>query len=210
MEILRNIADAVKNGRSKAVKTLVPEALEAGVSAGDILNNGLLVGMSEIGELFKRDEVFVPEVLVSARAMNAGTELLKPFLTDENVQPKGTVVIGTAKSDMHDIGKNLVKMMLEGKGFKVVDLGVDVPAEKFVEAITEHNADIVAISSLLTTSMPAMGECIEAITAAGLRDKVKIMVGGAPVTESFAKEIGADAYTDDAASAAERALELLA
>ncbi len=209
MSDLRSIADAVKNGRAKMVKQLVPEAIAEGIAASDILNNGLLVGMSEVGELFKKNEVFVPEVLVSARAMKVGTDLLKPYLVSDDVQPKGTVVIGTAEGDLHDIGKNLVRMMMEGSGFQVIDLGVDVSADKFVEAAREHNADIVAISALLTTTMPAMRECVEKFTAAGLRDKVKIMVGGAPVTEAFAQEIGADAYTSDAATAAEVALTLV-
>lgn len=209
MADLRSIADAVKNGRAKVVKQLVPEAIAEGVAASDILNSGLLVGMSEIGELFKRNEVFVPEVLVSARAMKIGTDLLKPYLVADDVQPKGTVILGTAHGDLHDIGKNLVRMMMEGAGFKVIDLGVDVPAEKFIEAVQENDAQIVAISALLTTTMPAMRECIEKLTEAGLRDKVKIMVGGAPVTQAYADEIGADAYTPDAASAAECALALI-
>ncbi len=209
MSDLRSIADAVKNGRAKMVKQLVPEAISEGIAASDILNNGLLVGMSEVGEQFKKNEVFVPEVLVSARAMKVGSDLLKPYLVTDDVQPKGTVVIGTAAGDLHDIGKNLVRMMMEGSGFNVIDLGVDVSADNFVEAAKEHNADIVAISALLTTTMPAMKECVEKIAAAGLRDKVKIMVGGAPVTEAFAQEIGADAYTSDAATAAEVALTLV-
>ncbi len=209
MADLRSIADAVRNGRAKVVKQLVPEALSEGLAARDILNNALLVGMGEIGELFKKNEVFVPEVLVSARAMKVGTDLLKPYLVAGDVQPRGTVVIGTAQGDLHDIGKNLVRMMMEGSGFNVIDLGVDVSADRFVGAAKEHNADIVAISALLTTTMPAMRECVEKIAAAGLRDRVKIMIGGAPVTQAFADEIGADAYTPDAATAAEIALQLV-
>lgn len=209
MADLRSIADAVKNGRAKVVKQLVPEALAEGIAVNDILNNGLLVGMTELGELFKRNEVYVPEVLVAARAMKVGTDLLKPYMVTENIQPRGIVAIGTAKGDLHDIGKNLVRMMMEGAGFSVLDLGVDVGPEKFVEAVQNQGAQIVAISALLTTTMPSMRECIVALENAGLRDKVKVMIGGAPVTQSFADEIGADAYTPDAASAAERAVELV-
>ncbi len=209
MSVIRDIADAVKNGRAKLVKQLVPQALEEGISAGEILNEGLLAGMQQIGELFKRNEIYVPEVLIGARAMNAGTDILKPYLMGEDAQPRGTVVIGTAESDLHDIGKNLVRMMLEGKGFKVIDLGVNVTADKFIEAVKEHKPQILAISALLTTSMPAMGVTIERLKKEGLRDSVKVMVGGAPVTESFAEEIGADAYTSDAASAADMAVKLI-
>lgn len=209
MADLRSIADAVKNGRAKVVKQLVPEALAEGIPVSEILNNGLLVGMTELGELFKKNEVYVPEVLVAARAMKVGTDLLKPYMMSADIQSRGVVAIGTAKGDLHDIGKNLVRMMMEGSGFTVLDLGVDVAPEKFVEAVQTNGAQIVAISALLTTTMPAMRECIEALEKAGLRDKVKVMVGGAPVTQSFADEIGADAYTPDAASAAERAVELV-
>lgn len=209
MSTLRDIADAVRNGRAKTVKQLVPEALNEGIPASEILSNGLLIGMQEIGELFKKEEVYVPEVLITARAMNTGVELLKPYLTEENAQPKGRMIIGTAEGDLHDIGKNLVRMMFEGRGFEVIDLGVNVPPAKFVEAITELKPQIVGISSLLTTSMPAMAATVEAIKAAGLRDTVKIMVGGAPVTEEFAAEIGADKYTADAATAADWAAKLL-
>lgn len=209
MADLRSIADAVKNGRAKVVKQLVPEALAGGIPVSEILNNGLLVGMTELGELFKKNEVYVPEVLVAARAMKVGTDLLKPYMMSADIQSRGVVAIGTAKGDLHDIGKNLVRMMMEGSGFTVLDLGVDVAPEKFVEAVQTNGAQIVAISALLTTTMPAMRECIEALEKAGLRDKVKVMIGGAPVTQSFADEIGADAYTPDAASAAERAVELV-
>lgn len=209
MADLRSIADAVKNGRAKVVKQLVPEALAEGIPVSEILNNGLLVGMTELGELFKKNEVYVPEVLVAARAMKVGTDLLKPYMMSADIQSRGVVAIGTAKGDLHDIGKNLVRMMMEGSGFTVLDLGVDVAPEKFVEAVQTNGAQIVAISALLTTTMPAMRECIEALEKAGLRDKVKVMIGGAPVTQSFADEIGADAYTPDAASAAERAVELV-
>lgn len=161
--------------------------------------------MGVIGEKFKKDEVFVPQVLIAARAMNAGIEILKPYLAEAGVDSKWTVIIGTVKGDLHDIGKNLVKMMIEGKGFTVIDLGVDVPGEKFVEAIREYEADIVACSSLLTTTMNEIGNVVKAIEDAGLRDNVKIMIGGAPVTQEFCDSIGADCYTDDAASAADAA-----
>lgn len=210
MAILNDISEAMQAGRSKLVRELVPKALEEGISAQRILEEGLLTGMGLIGTKFKNNEVFVPEVLVAARAMNAGTELLKPYLADAGVVSKGKICLGTVKGDLHDIGKNLVRMMFEGKGFEVIDLGVDVAPETFVQSIVEQNCDIVACSALLTTTMPVMEEVVKAISAAGLRDKVKIMVGGAPVTDQFCKTIGADAYTPDAASAAECAIRLLA
>ncbi len=210
MADLQSIAEAVKNGRAKLVKQLVPEALSEGIAANDILNKGLLVGMSELGELFKNNEVYVPEVLVAARAMKTGTDLLKPYLMAASIEAKGKVAIGTVKGDLHDIGKNLVAMMMEGVGLEVIDLGTDVAPEAFVLAAKENGVQIIAMSALLTTTMPAMRESIQALKDAGLRGQVKVMVGGAPVTQSFADEIDADAYTPDAASAAERALELLA
>lgn len=206
MADLRAIADAVKAGRAKIVKTLVTEAIAEGVAAESILNDGLIVGMNELGVLFKNNEVYVPEVLIAARAMKTGTEILKPLLADAKAQSRGVVAVGTVKGDLHDIGKNLVKMMLEGVGIECVDLGVDVGADKVVNAIKETGARLVCLSALLTTTMLAQREIIEAIKAAGLRDSVKIMVGGAPVTQSWADEIGADAYRPDAASAAEAAL----
>ncbi len=209
MADLRSIADAVKNGRAKVVKQLVPEALAEGFSVNEILNDGLLVGMSELGELFKKNEVYVPEVLVAARAMKAGTDLLKPYMMSSDIKPKGTVAIGTIKGDLHDIGKNLVRMMMEGAGLNVIDLGVDVAPEAFINAVQNQGAQIVAMSALLTTTMNGMRDTITALEEAGLRDKVKVMIGGAPVTQSFADEIGADAFTPDAASATDRALELV-
>jgi 5-methyltetrahydrofolate--homocysteine methyltransferase len=203
MEILENISAALQGGRKKDVVALVTAALGSGLTAQSILDEGLLKGMGELGVRFKNDEVFVPEVLIAARALNAGTEILKAKLLEEDVKPIGTVVICTVKGDLHDIGKNLVKMMLEGSGFRVIDLGVDIAAETVVDAVKEHNPAIVCLSALLTTTMNEQGTVIEALKAAGVRDTVRVMIGGAPVTQSFADSIGADAYTSDAASAAE-------
>lgn len=208
MSVLNEISEFLQKGRAKNVKALVQQALDEGVDPKQILEEGLLSGMGIIGTKFKNNEVFVPEVLIAARAMNAGVEVLKPHLVSEGVESKGTAVIGTVKGDLHDIGKNLVKMMMEGQGLEVFDLGVDVPAEKFVEAVKEHNAKIVCCSALLTTTMNEMKNVVDAFVAAGMRDQVKIMVGGAPVTQAFCDSIGADCYTDDAASAAEAALKL--
>ena len=196
----------MQQGRAPKVKEKVQEALDQGISAKDILEEGLLSGMSVIGEKFKNNEVYVPEVLIAARAMNAGVALLKPYLVDAGVEAKGTVVIGTVKGDLHDIGKNLVKMMMEGKGLNVVDLGVDVSAEQFVSAAKENNADIIACSALLTTTMTEMKNVVDAVKAESL--DVKVMVGGAPVTQNFCDSIGANSYTADAASAADAALAL--
>ena len=209
MSLLEDISAALQKGKAKDVKELVQQAIGEGLGAQTILEEGLLSGMNIIGGKFKRNEVYVPEVLIAARAMNAGTALLKPLLASAGVEATGKVVIGTVKGDLHDIGKNLVRMMMEGKGLEVIDLGVDVSAEKFVQAINDHQADIVALSALLTTTMNEMKGVIEALDAAGLRDKVKVMIGGAPITESFRAAIGADAYTPDAASASESALALI-
>ncbi len=209
MADMTQIAQAVKDGRKKIVEQLVKDALAEGVNAADILNNGLVVGMTELGELFKTGEVYVPEVLVAARAMKAGTAILKPLLMDENVQSLGTVAIGTVEGDLHDIGKNLVGMMLEGTGFTVVDLGENVPPANFVQAVRD-GAQIIGMSALLTTTMPMMKTTIEALEEAGLRDKVKVMIGGAPITQEYADQIGADGYSTDAASAAELAKRLIA
>ncbi len=202
MEILNNICELLQKGKAKDVKEQVEKALKEDFSPKDILTEGLISGMSIIGRKFKNNEIFVPEVLIAARAMNAGLEILKPALVKSGVEPVGKALICTVKGDLHDIGKNLVKMMIEGQGIECIDLGVDVSAEKIVEAIKEHKPDIVCLSALLTTTMMAQKDIIDAVTKAGLRDTVKIMVGGAPVTEDFAMEIGADAYTPDAASAA--------
>lgn len=200
----------MQRGRAKLIKTLVPQALEEGIPAQEILQDGLLAGMDVVGRKFKANEIFVPEVLVAARAMNVGAELLKPYLSEAGVEPKGKVILGTVKGDLHDIGKNLVRMMLEGKGLTVIDLGVDVPPEKFIESAIENDCKIICCSALLTTTMPVMGEVVEKAVEAGVRDKVKIMIGGAPVTEAFGQSINADAYTPDATTCAEVAMQLLA
>ena len=206
MEILNDISTLLQQGRAPKVKEKVQEALDQGISAKDILEEGLLSGMSVIGEKFKNNEVYVPEVLIAARAMNAGVALLKPYLVDAGVEAKGTVVIGTVKGDLHDIGKNLVKMMMEGKGITVIDLGVDVSPEQFYDAAVENKAQLVCCSALLTTTMNEMKNVVEIFEEKGMRDAVKIMIGGAPVTESFCQAIKADCYTPDAASAADAAL----
>lgn len=210
MTLFEEIAENIQKGKVNFVKELVGKAIAEGFTAKQILEDGLMAGMNAIGQKFKNNEVFVPEVLIAARAMNAGTTLLKPLLISEGVSVKGKVIIGTVKGDLHDIGKNLVRMMMEGKGFEVIDLGVDVCAEKFVQALKEHHADIVACSALLTTTMGEMKKVIEAIENAGLRPGVKIMIGGAPVTEAYRREIGADLFSVDAASAAETALAAMA
>ena len=206
--ILEELSLKMQAGKVKDVKALTTQALEEKIPAAEILNDGLLSGMSVIGEKFKTNEVYVPEVLIAARAMKAGMELLKPYLTDANAKPLGKACIGTVYGDQHDIGKNLVKLMLEGRGFEVIDLGVDVPVEKFVEAASADGVKIVACSALLTTTMPALEATVAALKATG--KSYKVMVGGAPITQEFADKIGADAYTADAASAAKKAKELAA
>lgn len=208
-ETIKEIATAVQNGKAKLIKELVPKAIEEGNTAQEILNEGLLAGMSVIGDRFSRNEAFVPEVLVAARAMNKGTELIKPLLAAEGNQPIGKAVIGTVQGDLHDIGKNIVKLMVESKNIEVTDLGVDVSPEAFVNAIKETGATLVLCSALLTTTMPMIGEVIEAIKAAGLRDQVTIMVGGAPLTPEYAEQIGADIYTEDGGAAANAAAAAL-
>ena len=205
MAKFEEISTLLQRGKAKDLAALVTEELAAGVAPKDILTEGLIAGMGIVGTKFKNNEIFVPEVLIAARAMNAALAVLKPALADSGVEPVGTAVICTVKGDLHDIGKNLVKMMIEGTGIRVIDLGVDCSAEKIVEAVKENNADIVCLSALLTTTMMYQKDIIDALKAAGLRDKVKVMVGGAPVTQAFADEIGADAYTPAAASAAEKA-----
>lgn len=206
MSVTNEISELIQKGRMNEVKDLVKKAVDEGMRAKEILNEGLIAGMMVIGEKFKNNQVFVPEVLIAARAMNAGVEVLKPALSSEGVKPVGKCVICTVKGDLHDIGKNLVKMMLEGVGIECVDLGVDVSGDKVVSAVKSTGAKVVCLSALLTTTMESQKEVIESIKKAGLRDDVKIMVGGAPVTQTFADSIGADAYTEDAASAAEVAL----
>lgn len=207
MNILEEISANLQKGKAKIVKELVAQAIGENIPAKQILEEGLLSGMDVIGEKFKNNEVFVPEVLVAARAMNMGAALLKPLLADGENTSAGKVCIGTVKGDLHDIGKNLVKMMMEGKGLEVIDLGTDVAPETYVETAIKENCQIICCSALLTTTMPVMGEVVKEAEKAGIRDKVKIMVGGAPVTEAFCQQIGADRYTSDAASAADAAVE---
>ena len=206
---IETIYEAVLDGDAATTEAEVKIALETGVSAADILNKACIAAMGEVGRLFEEGEKFVPEMLISARAMKAGVNLLKPHLTQEDVSVVGKVVVGTVQGDLHDIGKNLVHMMLEGTGFEVVDLGTDVTPEKFVGAVREHEPDIVGMSALLTTTMPAMKATIEALSEAGLRDRVKVLIGGAPVTRGFADKIGADGFAPDASSATRKAKELL-
>ena len=207
---LHEISEKLQEGKSKAVKALVQQAIDEGYSAEIILKDGLMDGMNVIGIKFRNNEVFVPEVLVAARAMNMGAALLKPLLAEDGVKAAGKVCLGTVHGDLHDIGKNLVRMMLEGKGIEVIDLGTDVPVEDFIRTAVEENCQIICMSALLTTTMPVMAEVIQAAEAAGIRDKVRIMVGGAPVTQSYCDKIGADAYTPDAAAAAEMAVKFCA
>ena len=202
MEILKEIANKVIEGKAQEVEELVKRALEDGVEVSSILNDGLIAGMQVVGEKFKKDEFYVPEVLIAARAMHKGMNVLKPYLERSGVKPIAKYVIGTVRGDLHDIGKNLVAMMLRGAGFEVIDLGVDVPPERFVEAVKQNNPDIVGMSALLTTTMMEMKKVIDALKEAGLRDKVKIIIGGAPITPEFAEEIGADAASRDAVEAA--------
>ena len=206
MALLNEISEKLQAGKAKDVVALVQQAIDEGIPAETILNEGLLSGMNVIGEKFKNNEIYVPEVLVAARAMSKGSALLKPLLQDEGAKASGKVCIGTIEGDLHDIGKNLVSMMMEGKGLEVIDLGSDVSPEKFVETAVNENCNIIACSALLTTTMNNMKEVIKKAEEAGIRDKVKIMIGGAPVTEEFCKQIGADAYTPDATSAAEAAV----
>lgn len=201
------ISATLQKGKSKDLVKLVDEALAEGAPAKDILEQGLIAGMGILGQKFKNNEVYVPEVLVAARAMNKAMEKLAPAMAKAGVKPLGNVVIGTVKGDLHDIGKNLVAMMFKGAGFNVIDLGVDVPAQKFVEAADAHDACIVGLSALLTTTMSAMRESVEVLRSA--KSPVKVMIGGAPITQAFADEIGADAYTPDAATAVDVGKQLI-
>jgi corrinoid protein of di/trimethylamine methyltransferase len=210
MEILSQLSQALQKGQAPMVKELCQKALDQGLNAKQILEGGLMDGMGIVGDKFKKNEVFVPEVLIAARAMNAGIEILKPLMVGAGVKSAGKVILGTVKGDLHDIGKNLVKIMLEGKGFEVIDLGTDVSADKFLEGYKANKADIVCCSALLTTTMTYMKEVVAAFEEDGVRDKVTIMVGGAPVTQNFCDTIGADLYSADAASAADAALKVLA
>ncbi len=207
MNILEEIRDAVVEGNAAKVKELSGKAIEEGFSAAQILDEGLIGGMNIIGPRFKNNEIFIPEVLKSARAMHAGMDMIKPQIVSSNIQEKGIVLIGTVAGDLHDIGKNMVIMMLEGSGFKVIDLGINVPTEKFIEAIEEHKPQILGLSALLTTTMKQMKNTVETLLT--LESRPKIIIGGAPITQKFCDEIGADAYAADAASAAEIANMLI-
>ncbi|MBO5299415.1 MAG: corrinoid protein [Clostridia bacterium] len=209
MSILVEIKENLIKGKAKIVTGLVQQAIDEGISAKEVLEEGFLAGMSVVGEKFQKNEIYVPEVLVAARAMNKGTEILKPLLAAAGVESIGKVCIGTVRGDLHDIGKNLVKMMLEGKGFEVIDLGTDVAPETFVATAKNEGCQIICCSALLTTTMSAMKEVVDVAIAEGIRDQVKIMVGGAPLTDAFCKQIGADAYTPDAATAADVAVSFV-
>ncbi len=209
MELLKQIAGNLEKGDDEIVAALTAKAIEQKISPKEILDNGLIAGMKTVGEKFKAHDIFLPDVLLAARAMYAGLDLLKPLLVRENIPTIGKVVLGTAKGDLHDIGKNLVGIMLKGAGFEIIDLGNDVPAEKFVEAAVESNASVIGISALLTTTMPQMKTVVDLVNERGLRDKIKIIIGGAPVTTDYADEIGADAYAFDGMSAIDKIKELL-
>lgn len=207
--ILKEIYENVMNGDQKAVPAKVQVALDAGIAPATILNDGMIAAMNQVGKLFEEGEYFVPEMLIAARAMQAGLAVLKPHLALADVKAAGRVVAGTVKGDLHDIGKNLVCMLLEGAGFEVIDLGTDVAPEKFVEVVKEGKADLVALSALLTTTMPNMKNTIDAMTAAGVREKARVMIGGAPVTQTYADQIGADGYAPDASRAVALAKSLM-
>lgn len=209
MDLLTRIAEQLRLGEDEDVHRLVQEALDARVAPAEVLSKGLLAGMDVVGEQFREREIFLPDVLLAARAMYAGLDVLRPHLAREGVPTAGTVVIGSVKGDLHDIGKNLVGIMLKGAGFEVVDLGNDVPAERFVEAAEQSGAQVVGMSALLTTTMAGMARVVELVASGGLSGRVKTIVGGAPVSERFAREIGADAYAYDAASAVERVRSLV-
>ena len=209
MADLQAIAENIIKGQAPKVQELVNQALEEKIPVRDILHEGLIAGMNVVGEKFKNNEFYVPEVLIAARAMKQGMELIRPQLVEEKVEPLGKAAIGTVKGDLHDIGKNLVSMMLEGAGFEVIDLGIDVPPEKFIDAVKTQGAQLICMSALLTTTMPSMQTTVEAVKEAGLSDSVGVMVGGAPLTQAYADQIGADGYAPDAASATEIAKELI-
>lgn len=209
MADLQAIAENIIKGQAPKVQELVQEALDEGTPVREILHDGLIAGMNVVGAKFKNNEFYVPEVLIAARAMKQGMELIRPRLIEEKVEPLGRAAIGTVKGDLHDIGKNLVSMMLEGAGFEVVDLGIDVPPEKFIDAVNSQGTQIICMSALLTTTMPSMQTTIEALKEAGIGDNIRVMIGGAPVTQAYADQIGADGYAPDAASAAEKAKELI-
>ncbi len=201
LAILEDLAVEVVKGNADAAKNITEDALSQNISAGDILNMGLVAGMNVISEQFKNNEIFIPEVLVAARAMKAGMEIIRPLLAEANIEPLGKILIGTCGGDLHDIGKNIVAMLLEGAGYEVVDLGADVPKEKFLESVEKENPDVLGMSALLTTTMVFMKGMVEALEESGLKNKVKVIIGGAPITQSYADEIRADGYAPDAASA---------
>jgi len=209
MADLNALSQAVITGNLEQARMLTQTAIDEGVAVESILNDALIAAMKEVGEKFKNGDFFVPEMLIAARAMNGAMYLLEPKLVEAGVEPCGTVVLGTVKGDLHDIGKNLVCMMLEGAGFEIVDLGTDVAPERFIDAVKNQGVDIIAMSALLTTTMPNMKNTIDALKEAGLRDKVKVMIGGAPVTQAYADEIGADGYAPDASRAAALARTLM-
>lgn len=206
---LEPVFEAIVEGNKVAAEEQVQAALDAGLSAEDILKKGLVPAMTEVGRMFEEGDYFVPEMLISARAMQSGLAILKPYLVDSGVESTGKIVIGTVQGDLHDIGKNLVGMMLEGAGFELIDLGTDVSAESFIEAVSTNNPDIVAMSALLTTTMPSMKSTLDALIEAGVRDNIKVIIGGAPVTAEYASEIGADGFAADASRAASLAKELI-
>ncbi|MCQ2463302.1 MAG: corrinoid protein [Clostridia bacterium] len=208
--LLEEIASTLQTGNCRKVKELVNQAIEEKIPVRDILEKGLIAGMDVIGEKFKKNEIFIPEVLIAARAMNQALEIVKPLLKESGVKEKGRACIGTVQGDLHDIGKNLVKIMLESKGFEVIDLGTDVSPETFVKAAIENDCSIIGCSALLTTTRPVMQDVVKAVEAAGLKDKVKVMIGGAAVSDDFREQIGADRYTTDAATAADAALAYIA
>ena len=209
MDLINKIRESVIDGKQEECAEGVRGALDASIDAESILNDGLVAGMSEVGRRFKEGEFFVPEVLIAARAMNAGMSIIEPILTKAGIKPKGRLVLGTVKDDIHDIGKNLVGMMLKGAGYEIIDLGHDITPEKFVESVNDGNVDAILMSSLLTTTMPNMILTIKALRDAGIRDRVLVMVGGAPVSQRFADEIGADAFAPDAATAVDVLTTLL-
>jgi 5-methyltetrahydrofolate--homocysteine methyltransferase len=209
MDLLQKIAEELIKGNYPEMPKMIQQALDANIPPSKILNEGLIAGMDVVGEKFRTDEFFMPEVIIAARAMQAAMDILRPKLLEMGFKLAGKVVLGTVKGDLHEIGKNLVGIMMEGAGLQVIDLGIDVPSEKFVEAVRTNQPNVLGLSALLTTTMPKMKETIESLLEAGVRDKVKVMVGGAPVTEKFAKDIGADGYAPDAATAVEKVRELV-
>ena len=209
MDLFEQISQALKSLKAQEVSSLVNQALTENFKAEDVLNKGLITGMNDVGTLFKEGKIYVPQVMLAAKAMYAGLDILNPILTEQNVEPAGIVAIGTVKGDMHDIGKNLVSMMMEGAGIKIIDLGTNVTADKFIDAIENKGAQIIAMSALLTTTMQQMKMTIDEIQKRGLKDNVKVMIGGAPITQEYADDIGADGYTSDAGSAAQMAKKFL-